>query len=102
MPDVVRELAMTVAAVKKLGARGISEREVEQLTGNRYVIVANRGRRRDARKARDRRLLVGRTNGGRGLTPVVQRTPELTSWIVVTGWNSTKAERKILTRKAES
>jgi hypothetical protein len=29
----------------------------------------------------------------------VQRTPELTSWIVVTGWNSTKAERKILTRK---
>lgn len=70
MPDVVRELAMTVAAVKKLGARGISEREVEQLTGNRYVIVANRG-----------------------------RTPELTSWAVVTGWNSTEAERKILARK---
>lgn len=97
MPDVVRELSLTVAAIKKLGARDISKREVEQLTDNRYVIGPNRGRRRhNAHKMQTRRIVVGRTNGGRALTLVVQRTPEPTSWMVITGWNSTKRERKML------
>jgi hypothetical protein len=95
--DVVRELSLTVTAIKKLGTRGISRREVEQLINNRYVIAPNRGRRRrGARRIRTRRIVVGRTNGGRMLTLVVQRTPEPTSWTVVTGWNSTKPERKML------
>lgn len=97
MPDVVRELLLTVAAIKKLGTRGISEREVRQLVDNRYVIGANRGRRqRSARKTRTRRIVVGRTDGGRVLALVVQRTLEPTSWTVVTGWSSTKRERKML------
>jgi hypothetical protein len=97
VPDVVHELVLIVAAIKKLGARGISEREVKQLTDNRYVIAPNRGRRRrSARKMRTRRLMVGRNDGGRALTLVVQRTPEPTSWTVITGWNSTERERKML------
>jgi len=97
MAEVIHELSLTVAAIKKLGRRGISRREVEQLTDNRYVIAPNRGRRRhSAYKMRTRRIVVGRTNGGRALTLVVQRTTEATSWTVVTGWNSTKRERRML------
>jgi hypothetical protein len=97
VPDVVRELSLTVAAIKKLGRRGISRREVEQLTDNRYVIGPNRGRRRhSASKMRVRRIVVGHTDGGRALTLVVERTGEPTSWTVVTGWNSTKRERRLL------
>ena len=97
MHDVVRELSLNVTAIKKLSARGISRREVEQLTNNRYVIAPNRGRRRrGAHKTQTRRIVVGRTNGGRRLTLVIQKTREPTSWTVVTGWNSTKRERKML------
>jgi len=43
-------------------------------------------------------LLVGRTDGGRALTLVVERTLDPTTWVVITGWSSTDAERRILER----
>jgi hypothetical protein len=43
-----------------------------------------------------RRLLVGRTDGGRVLTLVIERTVEPTTWLVVTGWSASDAERKLL------
>jgi hypothetical protein len=43
----------------------------------------------------NRRLLIGRTNGGRFLTTVVQETLDPTTWLLVTAWESTAAERKI-------
>jgi hypothetical protein len=48
------------------------------------------------KRARKRRLLIGRTDGGRVLTLVIERTVEATTWLIVTGWSSTDAERKIL------
>jgi hypothetical protein len=42
-----------------------------------------------------RRLLIGRTDGGRILTLVIERTDDPTTWLIVTGWSSTDAERKI-------
>lgn len=43
-----------------------------------------------------RRLLVGLTAGGRALTLVIERTIDPTTWLIITGRNSTDTERKLL------
>jgi hypothetical protein len=43
-----------------------------------------------------RRLLIGRTDGGGILTLVIERTLDPTTWLIVTGWEATDSERKIL------
>ena len=96
--DAVRELLATETALGKLRARGISVEEGQQLLNNRHVLVRRGGRpRRSARALRARRLLIGRTDGGRAITLVIERTLDPTIWLVVTGWEATPAERKILT-----
>jgi hypothetical protein len=93
--DTIYELRASIAAVEKLAARGISVDEAEELPRNNHVTLRNRGRaRRSARKLRDRRLLTGKTNGGRTLTLVIERTDDPTSWVIVTGWSATGAERR--------
>lgn len=93
--DVIYELRATLSAIEKLAARGISVDEAEELPRNNHVTLRNRGRaRRSARKLRDRRLLTGKTNGGRTLTLVIERTDDPTSWAIVTGWTATGAERR--------
>jgi hypothetical protein len=91
--DVVRQLLATDVALDKLGARGISAEEVEQLPRNHHVTARNPRERADPGK---RILLIGHTDGGRLLTVVIQRTADPTTWLIVTGWSSTVAERKIL------
>ena len=93
VPDSVRELLMTSAAIDKLGHRGIGVAEAEQLFKNAHRIAPNPGGRSDWPA---RRLLIGRTNGGRYLTLVVEETIEPTTWLIVTGWDSSESERKIL------
>jgi hypothetical protein len=90
MADVVRELLATTVAIEKLGKRGISDREVEQLPRNRHVIGRN------PRGGGDRRLMVGMTDGGRALTLAIKATREPTTWLVITGWEATDRERKML------
>jgi hypothetical protein len=96
MPPVVRVLRATEAALNKLGGRGISDDEAEQLPRNRHVIVENVRGDRDRRQPPERRLLIGRTNGGRALTLVIEETLDPQSWLIVTGWDATPAERRIL------
>jgi hypothetical protein len=43
--------------------------------------------------------LIGRTSGGRVLTLVIEATIDSTTWLIVTGWNATDAERILLERK---
>jgi hypothetical protein len=93
--DTIYELRASIAAIEKLAARGISVEEAEELPRNNHVTLRNRGRaRRSARKLRDRRLLTGKTNGGRTLTLVIERTDDPASWVIVTGWTATSAERR--------
>ena len=94
--DVIRELLATRVAVDKLGARAISIEEAQQLLDNRYVILRNPHRGGPHRPGPARRLLIGRTDGGRALTLVVERTREPTAWLIVTGWAATAPERKML------
>jgi hypothetical protein len=56
----ISQLLATDIALDKLGVRGISAGEVQQLVGNDHVVVGNprAGGRADAR-----RLLIGLTDG---------------------------------------
>jgi hypothetical protein len=92
VPAVVHELLASQRALEKLGARGTSDEEAAQPPRNPHVTVRNP---RDAESER-RRLLIGRTDGGRVLTLVIERTVDPTTWLIVTGWGATLAERRIL------
>lgn len=93
MPESVAELLVTEVALAKLGARSISAEEAEQLPRNAHAIVRNP---RAADHAGPRRLLIGRTDGGRVLTLVIEETLDPTTWLIVTGWSATEVERKII------
>jgi hypothetical protein len=43
-----------------------------------------------------RLLLIGRTDGGRVLTIVIERTVDPSTWLVVTAWPAADNERRIL------
>lgn len=92
VPDEVAQLLVTEAALEKLGARSISAEEAEELLRNAHVVVRNP----NAPDPGTRRLLIGRTDGGRVVTLVIEQTVEPTTWLTVTGWESTDAERKLL------
>ncbi len=87
----VTELRFTIASIGKLGARSISEDEVSEIPWNRNSTAHNR-----RTPVPGRRLLVGLTDGGRCLTIVIEPTEDPTTWTVITGWESTDRERKIL------
>ena len=94
--DVVHQLLATDVALDKLGARGIlaeEAEEAEQLPRNRHLMIRNP---REGGEPGKRLLLIGHTDGGRPLTLVIERTADPTTWLIVTGWGSTQAERKIL------
>jgi len=93
VPGPVHQLLVTDVALDKLGGRGISAAEAEQLLRNPHTTVRNPRRASEPAK---RALLIGSTDGGRILTLVIERTVDPTSWLIVTGWSATEAERKML------
>jgi hypothetical protein len=92
MADLIAELLVTDASIEKLGARGISIDEAQQLPRNAHITV------RQPREISDvkRRLLIGRTDGGRAVTLVIERTVDPTTWLIITGWDAAARERRIL------
>jgi hypothetical protein len=92
-PERVLDLRITRAALQKLGARGISVKEAEQVPRNRHASVRNP---RDAGRVSPGRLLIGRTDGGAPLTLVIEQTADPGTWLIVTGWRSTQTERRII------
>lgn len=93
MPEMIAQLLATDVARTKLGARNISTAEAEQLPRNRHATMRNP---RAGGEEGDRLLLIGETDGGRTLTLVLERTVDPTSWLVVTGWEASERERRIL------
>lgn len=92
MADAIAELLVTEAAIDKLGARGITIEETHQLLRNAKITIRNPHHDPPGR----RQLLIGRTGGGRVLTLVVERTSDPTTWLIVTGWDATARERRML------
>jgi hypothetical protein len=90
--DVIHELIATDAARDKLGARQIAMPEIAQLPRNRHATLRNPRGAGDGKRC----LLVGRTDGGRVLTLVIERTLEPTTWLIVPGWTATERERRII------
>ena len=91
MRTLITELIFTLTAVSKLEKRGISTAEVRDIPWNRYRVVAN-----PHGPDPDRRFLIGQSNAGRLLTIVIAPTDEPTTWLVITGWEATTAQRKLL------
>lgn len=94
MPDAIAELLATEVAIDKLGARGITTHDARQIPRNAHVIARNPNETSPGK----RRLLVGHTDGGRRLTLVIEQTVDPTTWLIVTGWDSSPRERKLLRR----
>jgi hypothetical protein len=92
----IHNLLATEAALDKLGARNISDDEAEQLSRNPHVTIPNVRGDRDRTQPPERRVLVGQTDGGRTLTLVVEETLDPESWLIITGWESTSVERRLL------
>lgn len=93
---IIRERVATDAALDKLGARSITDRETEQIPANRHVVIENLRGQRERLQPRERRLLIGETDGGRVLTLVIEETDDPESWPIITGWDATSAERRLL------
>ncbi len=91
----VVELLFTEAAIDKVGTRQISMDEVAQIPRNAHITVRNPRSQSDQAQ---RLLLIGETDGGRALTVVIERTGDPISWLVITAWNATQAERNLLHR----
>ncbi len=94
MPDAVAELLVTEIAIDKLGGRSITTHDARQVPRNDHVIVRNS----HGASPGKRRLLIGCTDGGRMLTMVIEQTVDPTTWLIVTGWDSSACERKLLDR----
>ena len=92
MPDAIAELLITEAAIDKLGARGITTHDARQIPRNAHIVVRNPHNTSPGK----RRLLIGRTDGSRTLTLVIEQTIDPTTWLIVTGWDSSPRERKLL------
>jgi hypothetical protein len=92
----VSQLLASDVALDKLGARGISAGEVQQLVRNDHVVVVVGNPREGGESDTPRRLLIGLTDGGGALTVVIEQTVDPTSWLIVTGWSSTAVERNLL------
>lgn len=90
--DAIAELLTTEVAIDKLGVRGITTDEARQVPRNNHVVVRNPHEETPGK----RRLLIGRTDGGRSVTLVIERTIDPTTWLIVTGWDSSMRERRLL------
>jgi hypothetical protein len=77
--------------------RRATPNEVFQLLANRHV-TADNPQGPNPTTGAARYLLMGRTDGGRYLTVVVEATLDPTTWPPVTAWESAPAERKLLER----
>jgi hypothetical protein len=93
MPEV-RFLLFAAETEEHLGRRA-TPNEIRQLLSNEHA-TADNPRGANPRTGAARHLLIGRTDGGRWLTVVIEATLDETTWLPVTAWDSAASERAIL------
>lgn len=87
-PMLIARLIVNAPAERKLAARAISPSEVRQLVSNGALVTRNPHPRVERS-----RLLIGRTDGGRMLTVVIQPdAADDAAWHVMTGWPASRRE----------
>lgn len=77
---------------EKFGAHGLTDRRVDQILGNDFLVVPNR------RNRRGRYPLLGTDNGGACIAVPVEPTAEAGIWRPITAWPCKDAERAYLER----
>lgn len=85
-------IRITERALEKLAAREIEESEAYEVWLNQHVIVWNKRNRSASHR------MIGRTDGGRGLTILVRPSQDESSWVIVNGWESSKGEKTLYRR----
>jgi len=86
----IRDLEFDDENEEKLARRDISPEDVLDMLAQPHILARNRRHRRGAYK------IVGRDAGGRILTVILERTRIRNTWRPVTGWASSKAEKRML------
>ena len=76
---------MSAGAVEELAAHDVIDDEVLEVSWNDPAFFRD--------KVRGRELMIGKSDGGRLLTVVVQPGGMLGAWDVVTGWDADQGER---------
>lgn len=97
MADVVHQLFATEKALDKLGARGISMSEAEQLLRNRHASSGTY----EATQTADSGQRVGCSSASQtanGRSPSGSETIEPTTWLLITAWDATAVERRLIER----
>jgi len=92
VPDSVTDLLATEAALDN----SVREASPRRKPVSCCATITSPSATPHEREPGTRRLLIGRTDGGRYMTLVIERTLEPTTWLIVTGWGSTEVERKML------
>jgi hypothetical protein len=87
---LIAELEFDDYNEEELARHRISPIEVMQLLDNRYTVRRNRKERSGTRQ------LIGETDGGRILTVILAETHVEGRWRPITGWDSSKSERRLL------
>ena len=77
---------------EKFAAHGLTDRQVNQLLGNEFLVVPNRKSRRGSY------LLLGTDNGGACIAVPVEPTTESDLWRPITAWRCKDSERNYLER----
>lgn len=91
----IDELRISPGAEDHLAGHGISPDEVLDVLWDQPYFCRD--------KEADRKLMIGRTIGGRLLTVVIAQTSsDATIWDVVTGWLASKGERTAWTRQTRT
>lgn len=77
---------------QKFGAHGLTDRQVDQILDNEFLVVPNRRSRRGSY------LLLGTDNGGACIAVPIEPTAESGIWRPITAWPCKQAERIHLER----
>jgi hypothetical protein len=81
----IDELRISAGAEDELARHGIDPDEVLEVSWDEPGFYSDKVDGRD--------LMIGRTEGGRLLTIVIEQSPTIGAWDVVTGWESGAWER---------
>ncbi|HEX7292514.1 MAG TPA: hypothetical protein VF250_15450 [Conexibacter sp.] len=90
---VVADLIFDDHNEREMARHGVVRYEVEQIPGNRYVVVPN------PRGERGSILLVGETDGGRLLTVPLAPTDDPAAWRPATAFDASRHQRWLFDRR---
>ncbi len=91
-PPLVLQFLIDAENIEKFAQHGLTDRQVDQVLQNPYLIIDNRKRRRAPY------LIIGEDNGGQCVTIPIEPTDDPVLWRPVTAWPCKVSEYNQLRR----